>query len=162
MIPSEEFVDNGTMLALEVCVIGVKAVPWKAPNSKSGIKKSTGAHYRIHYSNKKVKEFQSKIKDACVSKFADRKPYAGPIHLEIVIRRKTKDTSLYGTYAYKEEEDSAVGFGDLRNICKAIEDALQGVAFFRDSQVCSTKDTSFWSSRDSILIRVFTVSRDPN
>lgn len=157
MTPSDEFASDGCRLVSEIQILGLKAVPWKAPQSKSGIKKSTGAAYRIHYKDKSLTTFQKGVEDCSSRAMENRAAPRGPIHLEITVRRATDDKAKHGHWAYLEKEEAASGFGDLRNVGKAIEDAIQGHCFLRDSQVCSIRDRSFWSARDSILIRVYSI-----
>jgi Holliday junction resolvase RusA-like endonuclease len=160
MIPSEEFIDCGMKLVFQITISGIKPVPWKAPSSKSGIKKTTGAPYRIHYKDARLERFQEIVKETCLNGFRHNvhRPLRGPIHLEITIRRATKDQSLWGEWAFLDKEDSAKGFGDLRNITKAVEDAIQGILIHRDSQVCSTRDLSHWDENDSITIRIYSLN----
>lgn len=74
-------------------------------------------------------------------------PLKGPVVLNVIyllnmpasIRKKTGE--LRRTWAY-----NARSYKDLDNLTKAVQDALTGIAWIDDAQVCQTFQRKFWAS----------------
>lgn len=121
-------------------------------------KQSTRFSHGGCYTSKRVKEYAQKVKDAYLSEnpiqpmlWPEREPIEMVINLYFAVPKS----------ASKKAKDEMIVFGrptkvpDLDNCIKAICDALQGVAFNNDCQVCQITINKFWSteSRVEMIIR---------
>lgn len=109
------------------------------------------------YTPKRVKEYAKKVKDAYLIEnpiqpmlWAEREPIEMVINLYFAVPKS----------ASKKAKDDMIVFGrptkvpDLDNCIKALCDALQGVAFNNDSQVCQITINKFWSNNAWVEVTI--------
>ncbi len=110
--------------------IPARAVPWKAPSTTR-----TGHSYK----DPSLVAWQATV--ALIAKFAmgNRKPYAGPVRLSLIIDLKRKPGSA----------------PDATNLQKAIEDSCQNIIFTNDRLVVETNTRRTIGDRDHVTIEVF-------
>lgn len=103
--------------------------------------KSDGKQYVQHYEQPKSGAFKSEIKMLCImeqNKTGGVKPLEGPVVLNVTVYR-----TIPKSWSNKKKAAAAAGRilpatkPDLKNIIWGIEDALNGLAYKDDGQVCS-------------------------
>jgi Holliday junction resolvase RusA-like endonuclease len=73
-------------------------------------------------------------------------PLDGPVKLEVIYFHATKKKKLWGEYKHTRF--------DLDNAIKALNDALNGIAFIDDGQVCCISAQKKWAEKDATHVFV--------
>ena len=98
----------------------------------------------MQYADPKGVKFEKAIRDAVMSQY-DGEPLDGPLCLNLLlVFKKPKSSKL----VYPEVKP------DASNVLKAIEDALNGVLWHDDKQICSETIQKLYGDRDLITFEV--------
>ena len=85
------------------------------------------------------------------------KPMEGPLAVTIYFVMP-----IPASWSKKLREDASSGFiahisrPDLDNLIKAVLDALNGIAYNDDSQICSVSASKFYAQEDKTIVTIFT------
>jgi Holliday junction resolvase RusA-like endonuclease len=146
----------------------LKPVPWSTPQV---FMKTTGAgrRYKSAARNPELETWQSYVKLHAEEAMGDRPPVLGPLRVDLVFYRQTDDPELVGSewfngVAWSEKKETYVKTGetvpDVDNLAKGVLDAMQGVVFGNDVQVCVLETSRLFWSYDGVSVRVHELRRD--
>ena len=127
-----------------------KPVPWSPPSVfRRGTKK-----------NPKLVIWQSvvaKYAQAAMSQNNQTIYTGGPVHFCVRFFYKCNKSALPGDPVWLAKDDGRSGIADVSNLVKGLEDALQGVVFDNDCQVCSFEASRRYAMIEGFSLRVFAV-----
>lgn len=121
--------------SLEFHVAG-RPVPWSAPHTTR-----TGHAYK----GKRLVAWQKLVKDSAAVAMRGRPPHAGPVEIEL-------------TFHMAPSRNGSCG--DLSNLVKGTEDALQGVVIVNDRQVCKATMRRRKSAIDGARVKVTSIEEE--
>ena len=99
-----------------------------------------------HYTPDRTVNFELLVAAEFRNRFPFHKPIEGPVELCVVAEYKRPRTVVKGYWH--------TGTGDLDNICKAISDGLNKVAWLDDRQVASLIAQKTWGKTDRIEVMI--------
>lgn len=106
------------------------------------------------FTPKGTRDFERVLKFSAKQKW-QRPMLEGPLGCQIIIciERETKAAMKRDLPCVKP---------DLDNFAKAVYDALEGVAFKNDSQVCYQEHSKVYHQENGIIVRLFELGKDFN
>lgn len=159
--PPERLVDRGAVL-VEFTVYG-RAVP---QGSKRAFTPRGWTRPVLVEASAALRPWRQQVSDSALAALAVERcgepwtPYEGPVAVTIEVHRKRPPTHwLTGGLSLSAagRRASVPGDGDIDKISRAILDALTGVVYRDDRQVCDLRATKAWSQNngpDKVVIRV--------
>lgn len=134
----------------------VPAVPVAQPRARAAV---IGGHARV-YDNKKhpVTEFKATVRMALLNAYSGP-PLSGPLRCDLVFVMPRPKSLIWKTRPMPREPH--VKKPDIDNLVKAIFDALNGIAFIDDAQVCQGSIEKWIASGDEQPHAVITISALP-
>jgi hypothetical protein len=96
-------------------------------------------------------------------------PSSARLRVDLVFYRQTDDPELVGSewfngVAWSEKKETYVKTGetvpDVDNLAKGVLDAMQGVVFGNDVQVCVLETSRLFWGYDGVSVRVHELRRD--
>jgi Holliday junction resolvase RusA-like endonuclease len=126
----------------------VSGRPIAQPRTKST---RDGRHYTP---DNGVKAFKNHI--AVMARLAGVKPVEGRVKIEIVFSfaRPKSHFTKYGVLKKGAPEFPGHKCGDTDNLAKAVKDALSGIAYLDDTQVCEEHSKKDWGVLDETFVRL--------
>ena len=106
------------------------------PRGKGRARRGKGGHW---YTPEATAEFEKRVVAYLRERHGAIIPWAGAIALTVTAFMQCRDIV--------NEGEPHTARPDASNILKAVEDALNGVAYIDDSQIASTACGKFWSTR---------------
>jgi len=100
-----------------------------------------------HYTPDRTVSFELLVRCEFRAQHPGHKPMTGPLGLYVVAKYKRPKTAKKGFWH--------TGPGDLDNICKAVSDALNGVAWEDDRQVAELTARKTWGDCDRIEVSIW-------
>jgi Holliday junction resolvase RusA-like endonuclease len=137
---------------LEFAVHCMPPVPWSAPQVFMKARKGGGDKYKSALRNPELEFWQGLVRAHAEEAMADagRAPTTRPLLVTLSFFRATDDEDLYDTWwtqdvAWRDGKGDKPGAyaklgavaPDVDNLAKAALDAMQGVVFGNDAQVCA-------------------------
>lgn len=102
-------------------------------HSRVIVPKNGGRPFAQSYPNKKTVEGEALIREVAAEAMAGRPPFFGPLILKILI-------SINRTQSWSAKKKAAMkfvtGFPDIDNLAKSVADAVQGIIWQNDNQLC--------------------------
>jgi Holliday junction resolvase RusA-like endonuclease len=144
-------------------VFCLKPVPWSAPQVYMKERKGGGSRYKSAARNPECEAWQAYVKLHAeeAMQLAEATITLKPVLASVTFFRRTEDPELLGKWwfngvAWKAGKDGKPGeyvktgetVPDADNLAKATLDALQGVVFGNDVQVCVLMASRFYASYD--------------
>ena len=109
-----------------------------------------GLHGKRHFTPQMQRNYMRTLQLFCqvAMRAGGHKPIEGPVHLEVVAR--------YPWPKDRKRHDSAwkLGRPDFDNIVKIVSDALIGVAWVDDAQVCDASVQKYYNAVPGLLVVV--------
>jgi Holliday junction resolvase RusA-like endonuclease len=101
-----------------------------------------------------VKAFRNHI--AVMARLAGCKPVDGRVTIEMVFTfaRPKSHFTKYGVVKKGAPEFPGHKCGDTDNLAKAVKDALTGIAYHDDTQVCEEHSKKDWGALDETFVRL--------
>lgn len=105
------------------------------------------------FTDSKTRLAESCILDAYLRAYPDAEPLTGPVHVSVLARFEVPRS-----WSKRKQEAAILGHHtsrpDLDNIGKTVLDALNGVAFADDSQVCSLSAAKEYWDRSATEVTI--------
>lgn len=89
----------------------------------------------ITYTPKQTVNYETLIKELFAVKYPDFVPFEGPLRMTLLAWMKIPGASKIKTEAMKKGDILPTKKPDISNILKAVEDALESVAYINDRQI---------------------------
>lgn len=116
----------------------------------------TRAGHPVAYTDSKTASYENLVKLA--ARAAGAKPIDAPLSVEIVAHFAPARSWSKKKQAAAMAGEMAPGRFDLDNICKAVLDGLNGVAFLDDKQIVDLRARKIFSAAPSLSVRVYRVT----
>jgi Holliday junction resolvase RusA-like endonuclease len=140
----------------------LKPVAWSVPNIGTGTKKD-GTSYRFTTRNKHLDNWQRKLHEAAAARMKDggQEIYLGPLSALVEFQFATECQADWGKplcpkVVWDAKRKIYVKKGknipDADNLAKAALDALQGVCFGNDGQICLLEVRRAWAVHDGVWL----------
>lgn len=106
------------------------------PQGKGRARAFVRAGHVAHYTPEKTRSYESMIRGAAMDAMAGRAPLSGPVEIDLRI-----EVAIPASWSKRKRAEAEAGAlwpakkPDLSNVQKAVEDALNGVAYGDDSQI---------------------------
>jgi Holliday junction resolvase RusA-like endonuclease len=149
----------------DVCFLNIsdrRPVPWQVPRIGTRTSKS-GRHYRFTTRNKDLETWQECVARHAREKMAEDAPATGPLVVTAQFNYSTAEDDSYGRLVYPRviwnpKKNAYVKKGraiaDTDNLFKASIDALQGICFGNDGQICIAVANRRWWPTDGAIITI--------
>lgn len=155
---------------LRVDLACLQPVPWSSPQLYMKTTKA-GKRYKSAARNPEMERWQAYVKIHAEEAMAGRPPALGPLFASITFFRRTDNPELSGKVwfngvEWSESKDAYVKKGetvpDVDNLAKSTLDAMQGIAFGNDVQVCALCVSRLYAAHDGakIIINVLEAGDD--
>lgn len=108
------------------------------------------------YTPKKTKEFETKVQESYLHQCGGMMfPKSTPLEICIEFQfAPPKSWSKGKRKKAKESELFPTSRPDVDNLCKSIEDALNGVAYYDDSQIVTMTARKIYSGEDKTIVEI--------
>lgn len=144
--------------------IGGEPVPWKrvrakthkVKDDKSGKEKTT-VHF---FEDKKVSEYKEKIKNAYKESGGKYFEKGTPLRCEIYFYFEAPKSASHKKRIDLIANGRPTKRPDIDNLYKGIADALNGVAYYDDSQIVSVSLCKLWSNTSKIEIELMEIKHE--
>lgn len=151
-------------------VLGMTPVPWSVPNIGNATNKA-GKRYRFTTRNKELESWQAYVKSVAEDYMADggRAISLGPLFAKAAFGFRADDPALVGkpwapAISWNEKKGKWVKKGgacpDCDNLFKSTMDALHGVVFGDDAQVCVQGSSRRWQKQEGVYISIWEFDED--
>ena len=154
-------------------VIGFEPAPWTAPQLCMTRRGQRFSKYRtrsdIANGRPNYPDWKRIVADAAREAMGGRRPFAGPIVMDMQLMFRAQEPSLIGEpcfpamkwdkkkRAYKKPHLNMRPLPDTTNMSKSTEDALEGIVFHNDAQVVAPGPRRVWGEQGGCLIKVWTL-----
>lgn len=108
----------------------------------------------IMYTPKKTVNYETLIRELFIVKYPDFHPLDGPVRMDLSAWLKIPKTSKKKTEAMEAGEIRPTKKPDMSNILKAVEDALNTLAYLDDKQIVEIEIEKRYSSRPRIELLI--------
>lgn len=117
----------------------VPAIPIAQPRQRTRVIQSNGKAFASNYTPKTapVNTFKATVRMAAAKVFADRSPILGPIAIEVLFVMPRPKNQFWKSKPMPRSLHTKKP--DVDNIFKAVSDALTGLLWLDDSQICDCK-----------------------
>lgn len=121
----------------------IPAIPVAQPRQRHRIISTGGKNYAQNYTPTKhpVNAFKSTARMALQSVYTGP-PLAGPVAMSVVFVFPRPSNRIWKTRPMPRERHAKKP--DCENVLKSLQDALTGLAFVDDAQICEYRDVSKW------------------
>lgn len=121
------------------------------PVAKGRARSTRSGH---HYTPQKTRDFEALVRDVVKWECADRnilEPSLDPIAIEINFMFK-----IPKSWPKKKADNAKLHTSkpDLDNLEKAICDAMNGIVYKDDSQICMKQTKKVWGEKDEITVKI--------
>ena len=107
------------------------------------------------YKDPKSRTYEASIAKAAKAMMGERRPLEGPLSVSMRFRMPIpKSATKRARLAMAAGEIAHTAKPDTSNMTKAVEDALNGVAFIDDSQIVRSFCTKVYSDKPGVDVRV--------
>ncbi len=142
-------------LIARVVINDVALVPWSATEVGTG-RSNAGRKFRFVTRNDKFVTMKEVVARFAKVTMGPKKAYGdGPVFFDLKLVKKTDKEALWGRWCYAPIGGASNIRGDLTNLIKSIEDALQKVVFVDDRLICAGRQMIVWGKIDQIIARAY-------
>ena len=127
-----------------------------SPRAKQSARFAKVGKFMRSYTSKKTRDYEKNLSLQALSQFKE-KPLAGALKVNVSFR--FAPLSNFPKYKLNMLEKGEIIYKTTKpdltdNLCKALFDALEGIVFLNDSQICDVKSEKIFSMEPGIKLMI--------